>query len=70
MMPGNDDGQAWPFMHLPRGRLFLVMAAALVGVNRNTATVYDCKLREIIAGQIAHGAPVSGEIAVDESYFD
>ncbi|WP_332828697.1 hypothetical protein [Novacetimonas sp. GS1] len=34
-------------------------AAELVGVNRNTATLYYRKLREIIAEQIAHGAPVS-----------
>ena len=44
-------------------------AAELVGVNRNTATLYYRKLREIIAEQIAHEAPVSGEIEVDESYF-
>lgn len=34
-------------------------AAELVGVNRNTATLYYRKLREIIAEQIAHEAPVS-----------
>ncbi|MBE7618099.1 IS1595 family transposase [Komagataeibacter sp. FXV2] len=44
-------------------------AAELVGVNRNTATLYYRKLREIIAEQIAYEAPVSGEIEVDESYF-
>ena len=44
-------------------------AAELVGVNRNTATLYYRKLREIIAEQIAHDAPFSGEIEVDESYF-
>ena len=44
-------------------------AAELVGVNRNTATLYYLKLREIIAEQIVHEAPVSGEIEVDESYF-
>ncbi|NVN38061.1 hypothetical protein [Komagataeibacter swingsii] len=44
-------------------------AAELVGVNRNTATLYYRKLREIIAEQIAHEAPVSGEIEVNESYF-
>ena len=44
-------------------------AAELVGVNRNTATLYYRKLREIIAEQIAHEVPVSGEIEVDESYF-
>ncbi|WP_130730053.1 IS1595 family transposase [Komagataeibacter xylinus] len=44
-------------------------AAELVGVNRNTATLYYRKLREIIAEQIARDAPFSGEIEVDESYF-
>ena len=43
-------------------------AAELVGVNRNTATLYYRKLREIIAEQIAHDAPFPGEIEVDESY--
>ncbi|AQU86255.1 hypothetical protein B0W47_00915 [Komagataeibacter nataicola] len=44
-------------------------AAEPVGVNCNTATLYYRKLRQIIAEQIAHEAPVSGEIEVDESYF-
>ncbi len=44
-------------------------AAELVGVNRNTATLYYRKLREIIAEQIAPEAPISGEIEVDESCF-
>ncbi|MFT8819096.1 MAG: transposase [Komagataeibacter saccharivorans] len=45
------------------------ITAELIGVNRNTATLYYRKLREVIAEQIAHEAPVSGEIEVDESYF-
>lgn len=44
-------------------------AADLVGVNRNTATLYYRKPREIIAEPIAHDAPFSGEIEVDEGYF-
>ena len=43
--------------------------AELVGVNRNTAPLYYRKLREIIAEQIAHDAPFSGTIEVDETYF-
>ncbi|WP_029335806.1 sigma 54-interacting transcriptional regulator [Komagataeibacter europaeus] len=43
--------------------------AELVGINRNTATLYYRELREIIAEQIAHDAPFSGENEVDESYF-
>ncbi|WP_041247760.1 hypothetical protein [Komagataeibacter medellinensis] len=43
-------------------------AAEPVGANRNTETLYSQKLREIIAEQIAHEAPISGEIEVDESY--
>lgn len=45
------------------------ITAELIGVNRITATLYYRKLREVIAEQIAHEAPVSGEIEVDESYF-
>ncbi|MFW7268559.1 IS1595 family transposase [Gluconacetobacter sp. Hr-1-5] len=44
-------------------------AAELVGVNRNTATLFYRKLRETIAEQIAHEAPIEGEVEVDESYF-
>ncbi|GBQ53652.1 transposase (plasmid) [Komagataeibacter sucrofermentans] len=43
-------------------------AAELLGVNRNTATPYYRKLREISAGQIAHEVPVSNEIEVNKSY--
>lgn len=47
------------------------VAAELVGVNRNTATLYFRKLRELIAKHLAAEAPdfLSGEIEVDESYF-
>lgn len=46
-------------------------AAELVGVNRNTATLYFRKLQELISEHLAHEAPdfLSGEIEVDESYF-
>ena len=45
-------------------------AAALVGVNRHTATLYYQKLRELIAAQLEKEAPFNaGEIEVDESYF-
>ncbi len=45
-------------------------AAALVGVNRHTATLYFRKLREIIAEQMGAETPwLSGEIELDESYF-
>jgi len=41
------------------------------GGNRNTATLYFRKLRELIAERLAAEAPnfLSGEIEVDESYF-
>ena len=46
-------------------------AAELVGVNRNTATLYFRKLREIIAEHLAAVAPdfLSAKIEVDENYF-
>jgi len=46
-------------------------AAQLVGVNKNTATYYYQRLRELIAHQLEQEAlPVfDGEIEVDESYF-
>jgi transposase len=45
-------------------------AAALVGVNRHTATLYYHKLREVIAWRLACEAPeLCGEVEVDESYF-
>jgi len=45
-------------------------AAALVSVNRHTATLYFRKLREVIAAKLEDEAPFSrGEVEVDESYF-
>jgi transposase len=44
-------------------------AAELVGVNRNTATLYYLKPREVIAERIAHESPFDGEVEIDESYF-
>jgi transposase len=45
-------------------------AAALAGVNRNTAILFYHKLRELIAARLASETPfLSGEVEVDESYF-
>ena len=44
-------------------------AAELVGVNRNTATLFYHRLREIIAYQLDVTSPFDGEIEIDESYF-
>src|ERR1700739_1349566 len=45
-------------------------AAELTGVNRNSATLFYRKLRELIAARLAEESPfVEGEIEVDESYF-
>ncbi len=44
-------------------------AAALVGVNRNTAAYYFQRLRQLIGQAIEDETPFSGEIEVDESYF-
>ncbi len=44
-------------------------AADLVGVNRNSASLYYHKLREIIAERIADESPFDGEVEIDESYF-
>ena len=45
-------------------------AAELVSVNRNSATLFYRKLRELIAARLAEESPfVEGEIEVDESYF-
>ena len=43
----------------------------MIGVNRNTATLYFRRLREIIAYQLELKITeyFSGDIAVDESYF-
>lgn len=43
--------------------------AELVGVNRNTATLFYRKLREIIATNIEDSSVLEGEIEIDESYF-
>ena len=45
-------------------------AAELTGVNRNTASLFFHKLRELIANKLAEEAPfLDGEVEVDESYF-
>ena len=45
-------------------------AAEIVGVNRNTATLYFRKLREIIESRLGReGSKLAGEIELDESYF-
>ena len=44
-------------------------AAELVGVHRNTATLYYRKLREVIAQRVEDLSPFSGEVELDESYF-
>jgi transposase len=45
-------------------------AAEIVGVSRNTVTLYFHKIREIIAEHLAADTPFfAGEIEVDESYF-
>ena len=44
-------------------------AAALVGVNRNTAAYYFKRLRQLITQAIEDEDSFSGEIEVDESYF-
>ncbi len=43
--------------------------AELVGVNRNTATLFYRKLREIIVINIEDSSVLEGEIEIDESYF-
>ncbi len=44
-------------------------AAALVGVNRNTAAYYFQRLRQLICQAVEDETPLFGEIEVDESYF-
>jgi transposase len=44
-------------------------AAELAGVNRNTATLYYQKLRQIIALEMLEDSPFDGEVEIDESYF-
>jgi transposase len=44
--------------------------ALLVGVNRNTATLFYHRLRGVIAEKLAEdAAELAGEVEVDESYF-
>jgi transposase len=44
-------------------------AAALIGVNRNTAAYYFQRLRQLIYQAAEDESPLFGEIEVDESYF-
>lgn len=44
-------------------------AAALVGVNRHSATYYFQRLRQLICQAAEDESPLFGEIEVDESYF-
>lgn len=44
-------------------------AAELVGINRNSATLYYHKLRETITEHLAEDSPFHGEVEIDESYF-
>ena len=45
------------------------VAAALVGVNKNTAAYYYLRLRELILVATEDSTPFCGEVEVDESYF-
>ena len=44
-------------------------AAEVVGINRNTARLFFCRLRTMIAEEQEKRSPLAGEIEVDESYF-
>jgi len=45
-------------------------AAELVGINRNSATLFYLKLREVIADKLTELTPhLDGHVEVDESYF-
>lgn len=44
-------------------------AAELAGVNRNTATLFYHRIRNLIAARLDETSPIEGEIEVDESYF-
>jgi transposase len=44
-------------------------ASELVNVNKNTASYFFHRLREVIYQATEGEAPFSGEIEVDESYF-
>ena len=43
--------------------------SVLVGVNKNTASYYFLRLRQLIYKSIEDETPFSGDIEVDESYF-
>jgi transposase len=43
-------------------------AAQLVGVNRNTATLFYHRVRELIAEHLAEESPFQGKVEVDERY--
>ena len=45
------------------------LQAELVGINRNSATLFYHKIREMIAYELDDISPFSGEVEVDESYF-
>jgi len=44
-------------------------AADLVGVNKNTASLFYHRLRQIVAAHIEDESPIQGEVEIDESYF-
>ena len=44
-------------------------AAALVGVNKNSAAYYFHRLRELVYQALEQDTPLGGKIEVDESYF-
>ena len=44
-------------------------AAAIVGVNKNTAQLFFRRLRELIASKQTSGICFAGEVEADESYF-
>lgn len=45
-------------------------AAEVLGINRNTATLFYHKLRELVASRLALETPfLGGEVELDESYF-
>jgi transposase len=44
-------------------------AAQLVGVNRNTATLFYHRVRELIAEHLAEESPFQGNVEVDERYL-
>ena len=45
------------------------IAAAMVGVNKNTAAYQYLRLRELIWAATENGTLFCGEVEVDESYF-